>query len=1098
MAKAREILKNFVAGAAAIPAFALRPFKRELPPTSIMGRTGDARYVPQISVFGPKKSGIRVQMASRLDEISFRDYDRVRFYPVIRDGVRSIVAPAARANVHFTCDRPEIAELAQLELAPLIPALIRQMIRGALEFGYHAAEIRWFPKFDVIASSGLQAGGTERTERYYPFVWTINRFAHFSPHDCRILIDSVTGDFAGIRQFIVARHRDIPGHKCLIYTHDKEYDGHYGVPLTKAAVPFVDVAVSLFDSMAKYADLFAVPGMVGRYPMGRTSFADGVVMDNADLMQSLVESIGSGHRMSLPSNQYDTGGNKWDLTFFAPVSTSEPYTAMLGMVNDQIRLAIGVNEMASSETTNVGGLGDQGAEDKIGLFLQNIETYLDELKPQIDKLLDQFRIYNFGHDAPPLKSYFEPVDMNVTKALLAAVVQILSSGQPIQDAEGNLIYPDWAKILQDKGIPVVSVSGKRLAQQLLDAANQRIGEQRNPEGGEGGPAGEQLLQSLTPDPDKPETQLTAQKTAIRLLLGALDKFDTAPAIRVKLREQLVKLDEEFESKHKRDENGKFTSGPGASKAMSKDDFKARAKKVQESGFTRGRLPNVVEMDGDLWVPSINKETKQVELRPAQPHEIMPSIARKMEDRGHEAYAAMKARSEGKQSAQERFDELSRKHEELRKKYPEIAKIGGQLLSTDEINELANIGLELDRQKRIEHGDPALRSEMKRDLLRRGIEIPTSIRDGSFEQLAAFHAQHQPQAQAERTAEAYTGTSAEGFPFTEKRMSPNDIGVFPGMQYKRSEVSDTENQVSDALKGVEKYDQATAGPLTVWQRNDGSTYVMNGHHRRELAKRTGETSVPVRVFSEADGVDFETARALGALQNVRDGKGTALDAAYVIKDLGFSLDELKRAGVNLRSGVGRDAVSLMSLDSEALQMVKDGVVPQAVAAGIADQGLDPAKQRLAIQKAGIGELETRREGEIIGRKMREAKAFVKDDGSGNLFGDVVMDVPWAESAQIENAVINRLSKDERLYKALTRGRAVGESTIDEAAQTTAATTEALARRAIATTKAIQDAIDQQALEYAQNPNRSTLNKAIDHVLEIARAEGQRRLQNGGVA
>lgn len=544
MAKVREILKNFAAGAATIPAFVLRPFKRELPPLRNMARTGDARYTPQMATWKQNKSGVRVQMANRLDEIDFIDYERVRYYPVIRDGIRSIVAPAARANVHFTCDRPEVAELAQQELGPLMPSMIKQMLRAGLEFGYHAAEVRWFPKFDVIASGGLQSGGTERTERFYPFIWTVSRLAHFSPHDCRILIDTVTGDFAGIRQFVVAKTTDVPGYKCVIYTHDKEFDGHYGVPLTKPAVPFVDIAISLFDSMAKYADLFAVPGMVGRYPMGRTAFADGVVMDNADLMQSLVESIGSGHRMSLPSNQYDTGGNKWDLTFFAPVSTSEPYTAMLGMVNDQIRLAIGVNEMASSETTKVGGLGDQGAEDKIGLFLQNIETYLDDLKPQVEKILDQFRIYNFGHDAPPLKAYFEPVDMNVTKALLAAVVQILSGGQPIQDSEGNLIYPDWGKILQDKGIPVVSVSGKRLAQQLLDAANQRIGEQRNPEGGEGGPAGDQLLQSLTPDPAQPDTKLAARKTAIKLLSDALGKYETAPAIRTKLRTILAELDAE--------------------------------------------------------------------------------------------------------------------------------------------------------------------------------------------------------------------------------------------------------------------------------------------------------------------------------------------------------------------------------------------------------------------------------------------------------------------------------------------------------------------------------------------------------------------------
>lgn len=714
----RKFLKKFMAGAQAVPAFVMRPFKRELPPTRNMARTGDARYVPQMATFKAKKDGTRVQMANRLDDIDWRDYDRVRFYPVIRDGIRSIVAPASRANIHFTCDRPEIAELAQQELGPLIPNMVKQLLRGALEFGYHAAEIRWVAKFDVIASGGLQQGATERQERYYPFIWTISRFAHFHPVDTRILIDTVTGNFAGIRQFqgtVAKDARDVPARKVVMFTHDKEYDMNYGVALTKPAVPFVDVAISLFDSMAKYADLFAVPGMIGRYPMGRTAFQDGVIMENADLMQSLLESIGAGHRMSLPSNTWDTGPMKWDVSFFAPVSTSQPYTDMLGLVNDQIRLAIGVNEMASSDTAKVGGLGDQGAEDKIGLFLANIESYLDEMKSQVDKLADQFRVYNFGHDAPPLKVYWEPVDMNVTKALLAAVVEILSSGQPIQDADGNLMYPDWGKILQDKGIPVVSVSGKRLAQQLLDAAQKQIGQQSNPQGGEGGPAGDKLVEGLKPTAPSVE----ATEEARRLVRLAIEGLDTAPGIKAKLSTLLGNWDE---NKHPRNPDGTFKtkeqmaaeaaaesdpqvakranemgayystadteqiredikaaqewlkSNPtdtkegkehtarmvAARREMDKrsgstststtstkvdkaelDKAKAEKRYHDQAAWTKGRLPNVMEHEGDFYVVG-----KDGSLTLAEPKDMMPKLRQKLEERGNQAYAAMRARAAG--------------------------------------------------------------------------------------------------------------------------------------------------------------------------------------------------------------------------------------------------------------------------------------------------------------------------------------------------------------------------------------------------------------------------------------------------------------------
>jgi len=160
--------------------------------------------------------------------------------------------------------------------------------------------------------------------------------------------------------------------------------------------------------------------------------------------------------------------------------------------------------------------------------------------------------------------------------------------------------------------------------------------------------------------------------------------------------------------------------------------------------------------------------------------------------------------------------------------------------------------------------------------------------------------------------------------------------------------------------------------------------------------------------------------------------------------------------------------------------------------MAESGLDPVRLTIALRKAGDGGLETRNQGEILGRRMKDAQLVTKDDGSGNLFGDIVQDVPWAEAATIESAAIKRLARDQRLYRALIGGKAVGGTQVDVEAQQGAAAAEEFARQAVATTKAIQDVIDTQAVAYAANPTKGALTAAVDAVLEVARTEGLKRM------
>lgn len=378
-----------------------------------------------------------------------------------------------------------------------------------------------------------------------------------------------------------------------------------------------------------------------------------------------------------------------------------------------------------------------------------------------------------------------------------------------------------------------------------------------------------------------------------------------------------------------------------------------------------------------------------------------------------------------------------------------------------------------------------------------VEAPTSLRLEHTHEPIIDDGHVTADLQERLNPASYQGVSAEGMPFTETRMSPEDIGVYPGMQYKKAGITDSTNAVAPWVNGVEKFDQATAGPLTVWQRNDGSTWVMNGHHRRAIALNTNEPDVPVRIFKESDGIDFTMARALGALQNIKDDKGTPLDAATVIRDLGVTPDTLRQYGVNTRSSVGRDALSLLQLDPQALAYVEDGSVPEHVAAGIGDAGLNPERQVAAMREAARSGLETRRAGEILGAKAKTVPLIDKSGGTGDLFGEIPMDLALGEQAKIAELAHRRLTSDKNLYGAMLRGRAVGSTSIDKDAQQHEALVHDTARDVMAYDPTVQRTLEAEAKSYAERPTKAQLDLAVRKVSERARDAAIAKLRSLGV-
>jgi hypothetical protein len=88
-------------------------------------------------------------------------------------------------------------------------------------------------------------------------------------------------------------------------------------------------------------------------------------------------------------------------------------------------------------------------------------------------------------------------------------------------------------------------------------------------------------------------------------------------------------------------------------------------------------------------------------------------------------------------------------------------------------------------------------------------------------------------------------------------------------------------VGKALPG--KYERTPYNPIVVWEKASGEQEVATGRHRLDLAKRTGEASIPAQVLREDEGFTRTHAVMLDAKANIRDNQGEVKDYAYYFKN-----------------------------------------------------------------------------------------------------------------------------------------------------------------------------------------------------------------------
>lgn len=315
-----------------------------------------------------------------------------------------------------------------------------------------------------------------------------------------------------------------------------------------------------------------------------------------------------------------------------------------------------------------------------------------------------------------------------------------------------------------------------------------------------------------------------------------------------------------------------------------------------------------------------------------------------------------------------------------------------------------------------------------------------------------------------------------------------------MQFKLD--TDAVTGVTAELKSVRTWNPDFAGVVSVWKDPaDGKTYVVNGHHRRELAGRLGVPELAVR-YVRADTA--KEARAVGALVNIAEGRGTAVDAAKFLRDTGIDPADLEAKGVSLHGRLAEDAGALRSLSDRTFDRLARGDLDVPKALAVARNLTDPAKQdqlfKLLDAREEKGKDLPLRVVEEMAREMADTPTTTRTDST--LFGDIESEeslfVPRNELKAAVRADLARETNDFAAVASARRAGRVGAAgnvlnvtankELADAAGQAARTFDLLANRR----GPISDALNDQAAKYAKATTRRERDEIRRDTAERVRA------------
>lgn len=296
----------------------------------------------------------------------------------------------------------------------------------------------------------------------------------------------------------------------------------------------------------------------------------------------------------------------------------------------------------------------------------------------------------------------------------------------------------------------------------------------------------------------------------------------------------------------------------------------------------------------------------------------------------------------------------------------------------------------------------------------------------------------------------------------------------------------ETGVVEPLGG--KYERVGTAPIIVWERLNGQQEVISGRHRLDLARRSGEQTIPAQVLREADGFTAQQASILDAELNIRDGQGKVKDYVNYFQHAGLSQEEANLRGLVSRS-IGQRAFAIANAGTESL-----------IAAHRADRLTDDAAFRIAktapsnerIQAVGIKAVQDGKTIATATNLMQAVKSLGMADAAIDMFGFDDSAMRQAETmaniaARHQRQMGEQLAAVQGAAKRPEQARALGVDVADPAAVRAKIAEIKTERDAWETWSTNPDLVAQIRQEAeAQNPRASVATGAATNPAETTRA------------
>ncbi len=343
------------------------------------------------------------------------------------------------------------------------------------------------------------------------------------------------------------------------------------------------------------------------------------------------------------------------------------------------------------------------------------------------------------------------------------------------------------------------------------------------------------------------------------------------------------------------------------------------------------------------------------------------------------------------------------------------------------------------------------------------------------------------------------------------VSPSEISTDPiRFQFKLDAIG--KGGTTDEFRETRTWNPDLAGVLAVWKDPaDGKTYVVNGHHRLELAQRLGAPKIEVRQIEAASAME---ARATGALINIAEGRGTSIDAAKFMRDTGRTAADMEAVGISLKGKVAKEGSALAKLSPRIFADVTAGELQPARAAIIGEGLESEADQNAAYDLIANAEsrgktLTNTAIGELI-RRVKGAERIVEQNQT--LFGIEEMTQNLAvEEAQLSDSIRQRLSREKRLFSTVGNESAAKQlgaagNQIDAEAnrnfaqqvEQALAVYDTLSMRSGPVSDAIREGAKQLAAgQSAKAVNEQAYNAVRDAVTKLIGPSAARKAESGSV-